>query len=146
MEANGDVFREICRKSNWKCTTQRRAVYSYICGNTEHPSAETVWKNVRALLPDVSLDSIYRILNEFAAKGIINRLESGEVFRFDPNTVRHDHFLCNKCGRVFDFEFLDGERLRLACSDIGAVDSVELHVKGVCADCRANGFDRNHRV
>lgn len=135
--ASGDGFRNICKSNNWKCTAQRRAVYSYLEGNREHPSVETVWKNVRAVLPDVSLDSIYRILNEFADNGLLRRLDGCAVFRYDPDTSDHDHFVCSRCGRIYDFTFLDAAALVERCRPIGEVESAELQVKGICDACRS---------
>src|SRR4030065_507057 len=43
-------------------THQRREVFRGIAGSTEHPDAETVFRGVRARVPTVSIDTVYRTL------------------------------------------------------------------------------------
>lgn len=135
-EPSAELFREICRARGWRCTAQRRAVFSFLCGNRRHPSVETIWHNVKESLPDVSLDSVYRILDAFAEAGLVQKLEGGRSIRYDADTKPHDHFLCVKCGALFDFAFLKAENVAEACRGFGQVEQVELTVRGVCNDCR----------
>ena len=137
IEDSNALFNEICRLNGWKRTVQRREVFTYLNGNLEHPSVETVWKHVRERLPDVSLDSIYRILNDFAEAGIIKCLKDAKVMRYDPNTQPHDHFFCSECGRIYDFSYLHPDKVISICEEFGRVTSVDLHVRGVCRDCNA---------
>lgn len=136
MHSNLDAdFRDLCRRQGWKCTAQRRAVYACLYGNHEHPTADAVWRAVRSGLPDLSLDSVYRILGELVGAGVLRRLDSGDVMRFDPDTSSHDHFVCLSCGQVFDFKFLDAAGAADACSPIGEAQSLELQVRGKCRRC-----------
>lgn len=128
-------FTALCRQHGWKRTIQRRAVFSYLCGNREHPSVETVWRRVRDIVPDVSLDSIYRILDDFAGVGAIRRLEGAKIIRYDADTRPHEHFICDRCGRMHDFACLEPDAVAALCRDFGRVESVELTVHGVCGEC-----------
>ncbi len=136
MHTNDD-FKMLCRENGWKCTVQRRSVFEYLNSNRLHPNVEMVWTNVRKKLPDVSLDSIYRILGDFSAAGLVRRLESGKTFRYDINTEIHDHFVCSECGSIFDFKHVDAGPLEQECQAIGKVQSFELEVKGICNACLA---------
>lgn len=131
------LFTCICREKGWKRTAQRRAVFDSLCGNRDHPSVETVWQLVRKHLHDVSLDSVYRILDDFASAGIILRLEGSKVIRYDSETRPHGHFLCTECGQILDFEFGESDMAADQCRDFGKVTGVELFVRGVCEDCQA---------
>lgn len=128
-------FDECCRRQGWRRTAQRRAVYDCLLDNRSHPSVEAVWASVKAALPDVSLDSIYRILDAFADAGYIRRLDGDRVIRYDADTGRHGHFICSRCSRMLDFPIPDPEFLAGAGRRLGLVESVELCVHGVCADC-----------
>ncbi len=88
-----------------------------------------------AVLPDVSLDSVYRILDDFSGSGLVRRLEGVKVIRYDADTSAHEHFVCSRCGAMFDFSCLDAEKVAGLCGEFGQVDSVELTVHGVCGDC-----------
>lgn len=135
--ADDAPFAALCREHNWKRTSQRRAVFSCLCGNREHPSVEAVWRRVRATLPDVSLDSVYRILDDFAGVGVIRRLEGARVIRYDADTRPHGHFVCGRCGRMEDFACPEPGAAAALCRDFGRVESVELTVHGVCGHCLA---------
>ncbi len=130
-----EAFAAICREQRWKRTTQRRAVFNFLCGNRGHPSVESVWHGVRAALPDVSLDSVYRILDDFSAAGIIRRLEGAKMLRYDSDTRPHEHFVCSRCGRMDDFACIDSERVAEHCREFGDIEAVELTVRGVCRVC-----------
>lgn len=129
------AFTAICRQNNWKRTAQRRAVYNCLCGNREHPTVETVWQAAKEMVPDVSLDSIYRILDDFEGAGLIRRLEGAKLIRYDADTEPHEHFICSECGRMMDFAFLETDYVIEQCRDFGRVDSVDLTVHGVCHSC-----------
>lgn len=128
-------FTVLCREHRWKRTVQRRAVFRYLCGNREHPTVEMVWRRVRETVPDMSLDSVYRILDDFAGVGVIRRLEGAKVIRYDADTSPHEHFVCGRCGWMYDFACLEPDAVAGLCRDFGRVESVELTVRGVCREC-----------
>ncbi|MCC8190343.1 MAG: transcriptional repressor [Planctomycetes bacterium] len=138
------AFTRLCRENGWRRTTQRRAVFSCLCGNREHPSVEAVWQALRPHLPDLALDSVYRILDEFAAAGILRRLEGTRVIRYDPDTSPHGHFVCGCCGRIYDFSCDGIDRAAGACAAIGHVTAVDITVRGVCGACRSSRRPANH--
>ncbi len=139
--AKGDdaAFSTLCRERGWKRTAQRRAVFTYLCGNREHPTVEAVWRGVQTALPDVSLDSVYRILDDFSGCGLIRRLEGAKIIRYDADTGEHEHFVCSRCGKMHDFVCLDAGKAAGLCGEFGRVESVELTVRGVCRDCLTEG-------
>jgi Fur family peroxide stress response transcriptional regulator len=129
------AFSRMCREHGWKRTVQRRAVFSFLRGNKEHPTVESVWRGVRVSLPDISLDSVYRILNEFADAGVIRRLDAVKIIRYDVETEPHEHFVCSQCGRMQDFRWPQPLSAADLCHEFGRVDSTELTVRGVCRMC-----------
>lgn len=135
IQGDDTPFTAVCRQQGWKRTVQRRAVWNCLCGNRDHPSVEMVWQKVKNSIPDVSLDSIYRILDDFAIAGIIRRLEGSKVIRYDADTTLHEHFICTSCSRIFDFAYVEQDRIGSLCRDFGTVESVELTVRGMCRMC-----------
>lgn len=130
-------FTKICRDNGWKRTVQRRAIFNCLCGNRQHPSVESVWNGIKAHLPDVSLDSVYRILDEFAAAGVVRRIEGSKIIRYDAETRPHGHFICGECGRMVDFDLDDDEAAARICDRFGSVKTVEVNVRGTCMDCQS---------
>ena len=100
---NADEFRAVCKAQHWKCTPQRLAVYHYMHGNSRHPSVDDVWTFVRKRIPSITRESVYRILNEFSAAGIVSRMDMIDNAHYDVNVTPHGHLVCEKCGGVTDF-------------------------------------------
>jgi len=135
LSGDDTAFSTLCRDHQWKRTAQRRAVFNFLCGNRDHPTVESVWRGVQVVLPDVSLDSIYRILDDFSDVGVIRRLDGAKVIRYDSETRPHEHFVCAQCGRMNDFACLEPDLVAGHCREFGRVESIELTVHGVCRLC-----------
>ena len=131
-------FQAACRRAGVKLTHQRLEIFREIAGSTKHPDAETVYRGVRARVPTVSLDTVYRTLWLLDGLGLITTLgPRRESVRFDPNLVHHHHFLCVQCGRAMDFEGPDLNALSIPASvrKFGTVLAAHVEVRGLCAAC-----------
>lgn len=70
-----------------------------------HPTADWVYAEVRKLIPNISLGTVYRNLSLLAENGTIQKLNIGtSVEHFDGNPEGHYHVCCNVCGRIDDIE------------------------------------------
>jgi Fe2+ or Zn2+ uptake regulation protein len=83
-------------------TKQLEVVWNAIKDDTSHPTADQVYDKVRKHLANVSLGTIYRNLQKLVADEKLQVLMLGRSQHFDPLVTRHQHFICEKCGRVFD--------------------------------------------
>ena len=119
---------------------KRDAILNCVRCTTTHPSAEWVYENVRAQIPDISLATVYRNLSLFKEQGLIRSLGTvNGVERFDGNTEPHVHFICTQCGGVLDLPQISvPEELNsaVARSSGGRVDSCQLSFTGICGECR----------
>ena len=132
-DAHGN-FPEFCRQNGWKCTSQRVAVYEFLKGNLSHPDVDTVWNAVRRHLPAITRESVYRILNEFADKGLIARLDHIDHARYDSHTGAHGHFLCSSCGEIADFDWPPEMTLPPEMRRRDLIH-MELRLVGICPRC-----------
>ena len=131
-------FEETIRSRGLKLTHQRIVVYREVAGTLDHPSIETIFRNVRKKLPTVSLDTVYRTMALFADLGLVTAFRPfDERARFDANTDLHRHFVCTRCGATRDFEYRDFESLSIpeAAKALGRVDSRYIELRGLCAGC-----------
>lgn len=118
---------------------QRDMIYEYLCGTREHPSAETIYSDLKKSCESLSLATVYRNLRilqglgQVRAVAIVNGTERFEsVYREE-----HAHFACIECGRVFDIPDVLPDTVCIAAQSphIGRIDHTTLTLRGVCADC-----------
>ena len=123
-----------------KHSKQRDMIKEFLMTRKDHPTADTVYMNVRQQNPNISLGTVYRNLALLASLGEIQKItcEDG-ADRFDPETRPHYHVVCRCCGRVDDLPMVWATELdRKAESIYGG--QIEGHVTsffGTCADCLA---------
>ena len=121
-----------------KLTHQRLEIFREIAGSTEHPDAETVFRGVRARVPTVSIDTVYRTLWLLDGLGLVTTLgPRRESVRFDPNLEHHHHYVCLRCGLAKDFENAELNVLTIPASvkKFGSVMETHVEVRGLCAAC-----------
>lgn len=129
-------FYAFCRKRGWRCTIQRTEVFRCLMQAHNHPAAEEVWGKVREKLPTVSMESIYRILNDFVGAGLVRKLDAGGKSRFDQELKPHNHFFCDRCGALFDLAgTAPTPRPGPALERIGRARKCELRYTGICRKC-----------
>ncbi len=121
-----------------KYSRQREAIKEFLCNTNEHPTADTVYMNIRETFPNISLGTVYRNLNLLADQGEIARINCQDgCDRYDGNSKLHYHFLCRSCGKVIDIEMESIEHINVIAG-VGFAGKVEGHVTffyGKCQEC-----------
>ncbi|GAB4279724.1 MAG: Fur family transcriptional regulator [Coriobacteriia bacterium] len=126
----------VLRDAGLRRTPQRVAVIEVLAGNREHPDARTVWEAASAKAQGISLSTVYAVLDELRALGLVQEVP-GEVLRVDPDVSPHAHFTCRICGHVFDVPTDAASGLRAAASRQGhSVEHVGISITGTCSGCR----------
>ena len=94
------------RKAGLKVTLPRMKILEILeTSETRHMSAEDVYKVLLASKEEIGLATVYRVLTQFEAAGLVTRhhFEGGHsVFELNQG-YHHDHIVCNQCGRVVEF-------------------------------------------
>lgn len=134
LEMTTEEFPAFCHAQGLKCTAQRLTVFEIVHGLRTHPSVDDVWEAARPKIRTITRESVYRILNEFAAVGLIQRMDSFAGARYDSSRKPHAHFICEMCGHVADSPMPDGFKMPAEIS--GIVHNVELRVTGICVSCQ----------
>ncbi len=105
-----------------------------------HLSAEDIYKQLVAENVEIGLATVYRVLTQFEAAGLIVRHYFGNdraTYEIDDG-AHHDHIVCTRCGRVE--EFVDREieqRQKSIAERLGfELEGHALSMYGICADCR----------
>lgn len=131
-------FVTACREAGLKLTHQRLEIFREVAKTTAHPDAEAVFAGVRARLPTVSLDTVYRTLWTLTEVGLINTLgPRRDATRFDGNLAPHHHFVCTACDAAYDFEAPALHQLAVPreARALGEVQASHVEFTGLCAKC-----------
>ena len=105
-----------------------------------HMSAEDVYKALLESGDDVGIATVYRVLTQFEAAGLVFRhnFEGGHsVFELNEGE-HHDHILCIKCGKVDEFfdETIEKRQKEIAKQHAYEMTDHTLTILGICADCQ----------
>lgn len=124
-----------------KYSKQRESIKNFLVTRYDHPSAETVYLNIRREFPNISLGTVYRNLNLLAEIGEIQKLSPGiGPDRFDGNPAPHYHFICRHCGCVMDLTVSGLDHINiLAGQDFdGEIEGHITYFYGTCPSCKAS--------
>ena len=105
-----------------------------------HLTAENVYKKLLEQGEEIGLATVYRVLTQFEAAGLVKRLhfEGGNsVFELNRGE-HHDHILCVKCGKVDEFtdETIETRQQEIAQRLGYEMTEHCLYLYGICADCQ----------
>lgn len=123
---------------NLKLTPQRIAVYNLLKDTKSHPSAETIYEEIKKSFPTMSLATVYKSLRTLVDVGLVQELNVGEGnFRYDANALPHPHIICLKCGRVDDIENADFSSLIEQAKGFTNYEilSSKVYFYGKCPNC-----------
>ena len=141
-----DDYVKAFKENSIKITPQRLAIFKIIQGNTTHPSAEEIYKEVLKDHPTISFATVYNTLDKLYDLKLLLRLNiDKEKKHFDPNTNLHHHFLCTKCLKIIDvfdkYEIDVSDEVKKQCE----IESYQISFYGICSECNLKGED-NEKV
>lgn len=126
------------RRHSKRVTSAKRAVATALLAGASHQTADEITGAVQRSQPDVSPSTVYRILDEFEALGIVVHTHIGQSAAvFHLASDRHAHLTCDACGRTVEIPAaaLDGVRRTLQSTYGFALDCHHVALAGICADC-----------
>ena len=118
---------------------KRDAILNGLRATKVHPSAETLYRQLKPQIPDISMATVYRNLNLFKQQGLAISVGTVDgIERFDGNTDPHVHFICTDCSAVIDLEAMAVPttltETAALCSG-GQVTGCQLSFTGICPAC-----------
>ena len=124
---------------NQKHFRKRDAILDYLRSTTAHPSAETIYTDLKSQIPGLAMGTVYRNLTLFKQQGLVNSVATvSGVERFDANTNPHVHFICTDCDAVIDLHEMqipESLHTTAACCSGGQVSQCQLSFTGICQSC-----------
>ena len=127
------------KEKGLKLTPQRKVIFDILAESNRHLTVDDIYQKARTVYPMLSPATVYRNVEQMVDAGLLTHLElSGASMRYDTNLDEHHHFVCDKCGKVFDlylkdFSYeVDSEKSHI---DDVRVDSKQLYLHGTCGEC-----------
>jgi Fe2+ or Zn2+ uptake regulation protein len=132
---------EALHAAGGRLTPQRHLILQALEASDEHLDAETLYEQVKARDPDVSLATVYRTLAVLRELGLVAEHRLGEEHgHFEAvRDMPHYHFTCLRCGEVIEFDTPLVAQIGQELHDQQGVHVVssQLHLEGYCAKCQA---------
>lgn len=141
LQARVDEMVERCRAEGMNVTPQRIAIYRALLESEDHPTPEMLFRVVSRSMPSLSLATIYKTLDAFAAIGLIRAVPVvSEKRRFDANLGAHHHLVCSACGQIRDYYGHDYDSLVPSRKVDGFTpQGISVNITGICAGCNGKG-------
>ncbi|HJU28094.1 MAG TPA: transcriptional repressor [Candidatus Binataceae bacterium] len=142
-EKRMELFHSRLRERGLKSTSPRDDIARVFFELGRHISAEELYAEVKKINPHVGYATIYRTLKLLKECGLLTErhFDEGQARYEVAGGQHHDHFICENCGKIIEFEDDAIERMQ---RDVARKLGVTLHrhkmeLYGLCADCRGEG-------
>ncbi|MDD2378086.1 MAG: transcriptional repressor [Bacilli bacterium] len=121
-----------------KYSRQRELILNYVQNSCEHPTADMVYTMVKKELPNISLGTVYRNLNQLYENNLIRKISMpGGSDRFDKTLTNHSHMYCTECRSIID---INDDVISLINNIIEEkthhkIISNDIILTGICSNC-----------
>lgn len=102
---------ELFAGHNIRCTTQRQALYEALAATDSHPTAEELYRWVKARTNRLSRATVYNTLETLCRAGLARKLPSDGCYRYDADVSDHLHLWLREDGSIRDVPQELGEKL-----------------------------------
>ena len=99
------LFREKLKEKGLKVTPQRVAIYEAIVTLKNHPTAENVMEYIKANHPNISVGTVYKVLDSLVENKLLKRVKTEkDLMRYDSVLSEHHHLYCSETQRIEDYD------------------------------------------
>jgi len=124
----------LLKNSSLKVTPQRLEILKII-EQYGHISIEEIYLNVKEKFPSISLATVYKNIHTLKDENILTEIHpQNEKSHFEIKKEPHGHFICKKCGYIYDFEIKTSCNPHL--SEIEKIEESEVYLYGLCNRCK----------
>ena len=134
MEA--EALKRSLEASGLRCTPQRYAVMAFLTQQKMHPTAAEIFEAVNRMDPRSSRATTYNNLRDLVHAGLVREVAvEGRAARFDAKSMRHHHFICDRCGNVEDIDWYEVPSPTSRSLGKRVVRECEVIFRGLCTKC-----------
>ncbi|MBN1350712.1 transcriptional repressor [candidate division KSB1 bacterium] len=130
-----NTYKNLLVECGIKPTYQRIRIMEYLDHNRIHPTADIVYHALCQAIPTLSRTTVYNTIERLKKYGLVEVLSiTGSEIRYDYNTKQHQHFLCLKCGSIYDIH-LECPIKGIQQAEGHKIKEFHCYFKGICKDC-----------
>lgn len=122
-----------------KPSVQRIAIMRYLMAmeHRTHPTIDEIYTALAPSMPTLSRTTVYNTLKLLDGQGAVKTLTIDERNAcYDIDTTPHAHFLCKRCGKIYDLAGMPPTAEASAETMNGhEVQEIHLYYKGICKHC-----------
>ncbi len=95
---------QLLKQKDLKITPQRLAIFDALLNNKSHPSAEKIVEYIKPTLPNISVGTVYKVLDSLVECGLLKKVKNEkDVMRYDAILHHHHHLYCTQTDRIEDY-------------------------------------------
>lgn len=116
-------------------TKNGKMIMDIIYGSRDHLTAEQIFLKAKEQSPKIVLATVYNNINSLVSEKLVRRLVlEGGPDRYD-RPVRHDHMVCDRCGKLTDV-YIEDLSKKLEKEAGVPITSYDLCIHYICDECR----------
>jgi Fur family peroxide stress response transcriptional regulator len=108
----------------------------FLMEHPAHPTAAEIFRAVNRVDPRSSRATTYNNLRDLVRAGLVREVAvEGRAARFDAKSIRHHHFICDRCETVEDIEWYNVPRPTAGSLGKRVLRESEVILRGLCVRC-----------
>ncbi|MBD3288832.1 hypothetical protein GF337_08530 [candidate division KSB1 bacterium] len=138
-----ETYKEILKDSGIKPTFQRIKILEFLDKNPIHPTVDMIYMALFKKVPTLSKTTVYNTLDVLRQHALVNVLTISESeLRYEYARKPHHHFMCKKCGSIFDVDVGCIYQDSMSIED-HKIEEIQGYFKGICKNCLNNNLQEN---
>ncbi len=127
-------YADMLKQKELKSTPQRMAMLG-IMEAKGHADIDEIYQEIKKDFVSISLATVYKNINTMLDAGIIEEIKVPQKkSKFEIAKHKHSHFVCEKCGEVYDVQ--KPKKLDIELPEGFEPREASVMIVGVCKKCR----------
>ena len=141
MNKEMEIFHQYLKEKKLKRTFQRDIILETFLKTERHITPEDLYNILRKKHPGIGLSTIYRTLKIFTECELareMRRSDGTSIFEHKYDHPHHDHLVCKKCGKYFEFynEIIEELQKKISKEHKFMMTGHRLEIYGICSKCQ----------
>jgi len=135
------IFKEHLREQGLKSTSQRDDIAHVFFAAKRHISVEELYREVKQVNPRIGYATVYRTMKLLTECGLAveRHFRDGEARYESSEGHHHDHLICERCGKIVEFE---EDRIESLQADVARrlgfrITGHKMELYGICRECQS---------